>query len=78
MFFEREIKELSETVRFISDVEQTISYHGILAEDLRKIIIQNEINGVDRIVPIGKALDMGFIWDGQNLLTKLSREISLI
>ena len=78
MFFEKEIKELSETVRYISDVEQTISYHGILAEDLRKIIIQNEINGVDRIVPIGKALDMGFIWDGHNLLTKLSREISLI
>ena len=61
----------------MSNVEQTISYHGIPAEDLRNLIIENGINGVDRIVPIGKALDMGFNWDGHNLLSKFSREINL-
>ena len=33
--------------------------------------------GVDRVVPIGKALDLGFIWDGKDIIKTLSRRISV-
>ena len=37
----------------------------------------NNFKGIDRIVPIGKGLDMNFLWDGYNLDNILSREIEI-
>ena len=31
--------------------------------------------GVDRVVPVGQALDMSVLWDGYNMLEALSRVI---
>ena len=40
--------------------------------------ILNEIpRGVDRIVPVGNAIDMDINWDGYNLIETLSRNIIL-
>ena len=33
--------------------------------------------GIDRVVPIGQALDMTFIWDGYDINRLLSREIEI-
>lgn len=51
---------------------QTISYFGLNVEELN--IIQNITigKGVDRIVPIGQALDFHYIWDGYNLIEQLT------
>lgn len=35
------------------------------------------INGVDRVVPIGKTMDFDFIWDGYNLSERMTRIISI-
>ena len=32
-----------------------------------KFIINNKIKGIDRIVPIGQALELDFIWDGYDI-----------
>ncbi|WP_415890287.1 acyl-CoA reductase [Neptuniibacter sp. SY11_33] len=52
--------------------EQTLTYFGF---DPQLIAKNLEENGslVDRIVPIGRALEMNFLWDGVNLLDRFSR-----
>ena len=33
------------------------------------------IRGIDRVVPIGKTLDISTIWDGYDIISQLSRYI---
>ena len=40
-------------------------------------VLRNNLLGIDRVVPIGKALDINLIWDGYNVIDSLSRVISL-
>ena len=56
--------------------DQTLSHCGFLSCELRSELISAG-SCVDRIVPMGKALDIGVIWDGMSLLSRLSRIISL-
>ena len=37
----------------------------------------NNLKGVDRIVPIGEALEIGLVWDGIDLRRSLSRIIDI-
>ena len=32
--------------------------------------------GVDRVVPVGQALEMDTVWDGRDLIAELSRIVS--
>ena len=40
-------------------------------------MVNNRLSGIDRAVPIGKALDIGVFWDGYNILGSLSRIINV-
>ncbi len=76
-FYEYSLTNSEELFSKITDKYQTITYFGINPEELRKELINNSVRGVDRIVPIGKAMDIGVIWDGHDLIRELSRIISL-
>ena len=54
---------------------QTITYHGIKAQEIEEHVVANHLFGVHRIVPVGQAADMDLIWDGQDFITVLSRQI---
>lgn len=56
---------------------QTISYYGKLAEKLRSFVIEHRLNGIDRIVPVGKTADFDTLWDGYDLILQMSRRISV-
>lgn len=55
---------------------QTITYVGKVEEQIRRIINDHGVRGVDRIVPVGHAADISFVWDGLDLPNVLSRQIS--
>ena len=74
-FFEHAIKSFEELASVITPKYQTITYYGLDGERLRWEIIRRNIRGIDRIVPVGKALDLGPIWDGHDLIRELSRKI---
>jgi hypothetical protein len=40
------------------------------------MVVSNGLSGIDRIVPVGKALDMGVIWDGYDLIRTMSRIVN--
>ena len=41
----------------------------IISRHIKKtqIILNNSPKGIDRVVPIGQALDIDFIWDGYDI-----------
>lgn len=75
-FFECNIDRMQEIVPIMRSDCQTITYIGALEDKIRKIIDDNGVKGVDRIVPVGHATDITFVWDGLDLPNVLSRQIS--
>lgn len=55
---------------------QTISYIGKKEHILP--LLQAGAKGIDRIVPVGKTMDFDFIWDGYNLVERLTREVYIL
>ena len=76
-FFEYAINDTTELFDLITEKFQTITYFGIDPLKLRDTLISAHIRGIDRIVPIGKALEIDVIWDGHDLIKELSRKISV-
>lgn len=74
-FFECSVDKLQSIVPILKKDCQTITYIGAVEEELRRIISDNGVRGVDRIVPVGHAADIAFVWDGLDLPNVLSRQI---
>lgn len=54
---------------------QTVTCHGIKEQDLVDFVLKNRIPGVHRIAAVGRAGEMDLIWDGQDVIAMLSRQI---
>ncbi|GAC15205.1 acyl-CoA reductase [Aliiglaciecola lipolytica] len=71
----RQIDNLESLQNESSEKLQTLSYWGIDKDRLLKQIGSESILGIDRIVPLGQALDFEPIWDSYDLFSQLSRTI---
>ncbi len=76
-FYEYGISSLDELVPFVSDKFQTVTYFGTDPEAVRSFVIRNRLRGIDRIVPVGKAMDIDILWDGYDLVRVLSRYVDV-
>lgn len=76
MFFQYEIEGLESLKDKVTERVQTLAVEGLEAEKLRDTIIRERICGIDRIVPFGKTLDIGPVWDGYDMIGALSRIIA--
>jgi hypothetical protein len=45
---------------------------------IQEFVLSHHLRGIDRIVPMGSAMDIGLIWDGYDLINVLSRVVSVI
>jgi hypothetical protein len=72
-FVEIDINKLDELNKIISKKLQTISFYGIDKKKIYELVFKYGVLGVDRIVPIGRSLDMDIEWDGYDLIAALSR-----
>lgn len=75
-FFEYALKSRQEFFGVVTEKFQTITQFGVDVEALREEIITANLRGIDRIVPFGKAMDIGVVWDGHDLIRELSRVIA--
>ncbi len=78
-FYEAAIPSLDNLVGLLDERVQTIVYFGdeSLACEISNALVKVRSKGVDRIVPVGKAMDIDLIWDGYDLITSLSRIVSV-
>jgi hypothetical protein len=74
-FYEYTAKNLADIAHIITDKYQTLTYFGVDKEPLLDFVIKNKLSGIDRIVPIGQALDIGLVWDGYDVVRTLSRVV---
>lgn len=76
-FYEYSLGDMRELCGIVSEKFQTITQFGMDSEALRNLVIDNNLPGIDRIAPIGKAMDLSIIWDGYNLINMLSRIVNV-
>ena len=76
-FYEYLTDDINNLAHVINSKYQTLTYFGIDKSELLGFVVKNRLPGIDRIVPVGKALDMDVIWDGYDIVRSLSRIIEV-
>ncbi|GLQ88540.1 acyl-CoA reductase [Dyella flagellata] len=77
LFFECAICQMKDLRPLLNRTVQTVSYAGISAEEIKDFVRSAPLAGIDRWVPMGRALDFSPVWDGFDLLRVLMREITV-
>jgi hypothetical protein len=77
LFYEINLFKLDEMVSYIDNNYQTMTYFGFGLSELNDFIENFNLRGIDRIVPIGKSLDFSLVWDGHDLISSLSRMVTV-
>lgn len=77
LFYEIDTEELRRVFAAAGKKVQTCVYFGAEKELLFDALLESGSLGVDRIVPVGRALDIGVYWDGYDIIGSLSRKIEL-
>lgn len=76
-FYECFLESIDNLAELVQSNDQTLSYFGFSKSKLKNFIKKVNGKGVDRVVPIGQALQFDQIWDGYSLLSELTRKIAL-
>lgn len=74
-FYYRFVNSLDQIISFQNVKVQTVSHWGFTVEQLDDLQKLSNCEGLDRIVPMGEALNFHYIWDGYNLFEELSRKV---
>lgn len=74
-FLEGDDVTLSDVIRKLNKKDQTLILCGFSKNDLDEIKSELPTGAIDRIVPVGKALEFYPVWDGYNLFLEFTREI---
>lgn len=72
------ISSLNDLAALTTPKLQTLSYWGFAKDDMVKFLAQPSITGIDRVVPVGEALQFSPDWDGYELLTQLARKVVVL
>jgi hypothetical protein len=70
-FFVHRINQLKDIIPAITRKIQTLSYFGLSKDEVDELARLTFGRGIDRIVPVGAALNFDPIWDGYNLMDEL-------
>lgn len=77
LFTEIWIEQYQELLPVLGKETQSITYYGVNAAEIAQMVQEEGVAGVDRIVPMGKALELSLNWDGWDLIRSLSRVITV-
>ena len=76
-FYQFDIKNINMVLNFSNNNTQTLTYFGFKKEMILKNFDLKYFKGIDRIVPVGQALDINLNWDGYDVINTLTRIIDL-
>ena len=75
-FFETIDNNLNQLKRIVNARYQTLTCFCEEPNKLAEMVVSNGLAGIDRVVPVGKALDISVIWDGYDLIRTMSRIVA--
>jgi hypothetical protein len=75
-FCEAVITNLESLKTIVGERYQTVTCFGVDPEEIIALVVDSGWTGIDRVVPVGKALDFGVVWDGYSLIESLSRVVA--
>jgi hypothetical protein len=75
VFLQCHLKGLEELTPALRRRDQTLTWFGFTAEELKRLVAALNGRALDRIVPIGQALQFGRFWDGNDLLQSFCRQV---
>jgi hypothetical protein len=76
-FYEFNTSNLKILENIVNTKYQTLSYYGISKSYMNFFFSNTALRGIDRIVPIGQALNINLFWDGYDLNKVLTRIIDI-
>lgn len=76
-FFEYSACKLEELVPVLKKQCQTIAVLGVSEQAVYHLVEEYGVPGVDRIVPVGKTMELSFIWDGYDMIETMSRVVMM-
>ena len=76
-FYQFDIKNINMVLNLSNNNTQTLTYFGFKKEMILKNFDLKYFKGIDRIVPVGQALDINLNWDGYDVINALTRIIDL-
>lgn len=71
------LTHLDELAPIVNERYQTLTAQGFDNALIRDWIVRHQLRGIDRVVPVGRALDMNIVWDGYDMVGSLSRLIDV-
>ena len=74
-FFEYKAERLEEIVPILGKTCQTVATLGVNRDEVENVVQKFGVRGVDRIVPIGKTMELSFRWDGYDMIETMSRVV---
>ena len=77
-FYEFHTLNFNQIKNIINTKYQTLTYFGLEKKYFNKFLLDSNLIGIDRVVPIGRSLDMSFYWDGLDLNKTLTRIVDLV
>ena len=77
MFLESSYESLQVLAGELSDKEQTLGIYGFSRDECLMFLDALPQRSVDRLVPIGSALEFDYVWDGVDLFQFFTRKISI-
>jgi hypothetical protein len=75
LVFQYRLHALDELVPFVARRDQTMTYFGFERDELTAFAHQLNGRGIDRIVPMGHALNFNRFWDGNDMLLQFMRYV---
>ncbi len=71
------VERLTDIAAHITRTDQTLTVFGLERAQIDELVTTLVGAGIDRIVPVGKALDFSRYWDGYDLLREFTRLVSV-
>lgn len=77
LLFSAVIPNILQIAQYALQKDQTLVHAGFTQEELRHLAVTLNGRGLDRIVPVGNALQFGEVWDGYDLLAVLTKKVTI-
>lgn len=77
LFQQVRVERLGEVVGHVHKSDQTMTHWGLDADQLSSFADDLGARGIERVVPVGKALEFSNHWDGHDLMHSFSRGIAV-